>query len=169
MIPFGLEFGDLIFAGIAFLVVASASWVVLSPNLVHSAVSLLFSFFGIAGLYIFLFADFIAATQVVIYVGGILVLIIFGVMLTNKIQATTIESKSYNKIIAGVCSVLLFVVQVQMILYTKWNVHGPVSRDSTIKDIGRLILNDYLLPFEIVSILLLGALIGAALLSRKRA
>ena len=90
-------------------------------------------------------------------------------MLTNKIQATTIESKSYNKIIAGVCALLLFAVQIQMILHTKWQIHDSVSRDSTIKDIGRLILNDFLLPFEIVSILLLGALIGAALLSRKRA
>ena len=169
MIPFGLVFGDLVFAGIATLVIVSASWVVLSPNLVHSAVSLLFSFFGVAALYVFLFADFLAATQVVIYVGGILVLIIFGVMLTNKIQSTTIESKSYNKIIAAICSLLLFAIQVQMIFNTNWNVQESVSIDSTIKDIGRLLLNDYLLPFEIVSILLLGSLIGAALLSRKRA
>ena len=74
---------EIAFIGVALLVVLSAFMVVISSNLVHSAVALLFTLFGVAGLYIFLYADFMAATQVVIYVGGILVLIIFGVMLTN--------------------------------------------------------------------------------------
>ena len=74
-----------VFAGICLLTIITALGVVLSPNLIHSAVFLLFTLFGVAGLYVFLYADFIAATQVIIYVGGILVLIIFGVMLTNNI------------------------------------------------------------------------------------
>ena len=86
--------GNLIFLGLVFVIMCSALWVVVSPNLVHSAVSLLVTLFGIAGLYVFLYADFLAATQVVIYVGGILVLIIFGVMLTNKIDKPVIESNS---------------------------------------------------------------------------
>ena len=75
MIP---DLGQILFFSIVLLVILSAYWVVMSPNLVHSAVSLLFTLFGVAGLYVYLYADFIAATQVVIYVGGILVLIIFG-------------------------------------------------------------------------------------------
>ena len=71
------EYSDILFLSICMLVVVSALWVVLSPNLVHSAVSLLFTLFGVAGLYVFLYADFMAASQVIIYVGGILVLIIF--------------------------------------------------------------------------------------------
>ena len=90
--------GEIIFIGLLFIIAVSALWVVSSPNLVHSAVSLLFTLFGIAAIYIYLYADFIAATQVVIYVGGILVLIIFGVMLTNKIDNATIDSKTHNKI-----------------------------------------------------------------------
>ena len=74
----------------------SATWVVISPNLVHSAVSLLITLFSVAGLYVFLYADFLAATQVVIYVGGILVLIIFGVMLTNKIDKILAEIKTLD-------------------------------------------------------------------------
>ena len=74
---------------------------VTSPNLVHSAVSLFFTFFGVAAIYIFLYADFIAATQVIIYVGGILVLIIFGVMLTNKIENATIDLKN-TQLIPGI-------------------------------------------------------------------
>ena len=68
---------DNFFICLSALVIASAFWVVFSPNLIHSAVSLLFTLFGTAGLYVFLYADFLAATQVIIYVGGILVLIIF--------------------------------------------------------------------------------------------
>ena len=92
------------------LVSASAFMVVTSPNLVHSAVSLLFTLFGVAAIYIYLYADFIAATQIVIYVGGILVLIIFGVMLTNKIDNATIDSKTHNKISGLIFSSCISVV-----------------------------------------------------------
>ena len=91
--------GENIFFIISALVLGSAFWVVFSPSLIHSAVSLMFTLFGTAGLYIFLYADFIAATQVVIYVGGILVLIIFGVMLTNRIEQSSIDSSSKKQFI----------------------------------------------------------------------
>ena len=78
--------GAITFNLVAVLVVVTAFWAVTARNLVHSAVALMGTLFGVAGLYVFLYADFLAAVQVVIYVGGILVLIIFGVMLTQKIQ-----------------------------------------------------------------------------------
>ena len=158
---------DNLFILIAALVIASAFWVVFSPNLIHSAVSLLFTLFGIAGLYIYLYADFIAATQVVIYVGGILVLIIFGVMLTNKIETPSIAASSKNQFIGGMGAFVIFVIQAGIIFNTQWNIGNVQSRDETVATIGKLILNEYLLPFEIVSILLLAALMGAALLSRR--
>ena len=161
--------GEIIFLGLVVIIATSATWVVVSPNLVHSAVSLLVTLFGVAGLYVFLYADFLAATQVVIYVGGILVLIIFGVMLTNKIDKPVIESNSSNKIIGALISGFIFTILSIIIIQTKWpvltnNTEGP----STVELIGRLILGKYLLPFELISILLLAALIGAALLARKK-
>ena len=162
------DLGIVLFLGIFMLISASAFMVVTSPNLVHSAVSLLFTLFGVAAIYIYLYADFIAATQVVIYVGGILVLIIFGVMLTNKIDNATIDSKTHNKIPGLIfCSVLLL-MQFYIIFNTKWHINENPIKDSTIKDIGNLLLTKYLLPFEVVSVLLLAALIGAAMLSRKK-
>ena len=158
---------DNLFILIAALVIASAFWVVFSPNLIHSAVSLLFTLFSTAGLYIFLYADFIAATQVVIYVGGILVLIIFGVMLTSKIETPSIAASSKNQFIGGMGAFVIFVIQAGIIFNTQWNIGNIQSRDSTVATIGKLLLNEYLLPFEIVSILLLAALMGAALLSRR--
>jgi len=156
-----------LFLIISALVVGSAFWVVFSPNLIHSAVSLLFTLFGTAGLYVFLYADFIAATQVVIYVGGILVLIIFGVMLTSKIETPSIAASSKNQFIGGMGAFIIFVIQAGIIFNTQWNIGNIQYRDETVATIGKLLLNEYLLPFEIVSILLLAALIGAALLSRR--
>ena len=159
--------GDYIFYIISSLLLISAFWVVFSPNLIHSAVSLLFTLFSVAAIYIFLYADFLAATQVVVYVGGILVLIIFGVMLTNRIDTPSIASSSANQFIGGTGALIIFVIQVAVIYNTEWKLKLPQSQESSTADIGRLLLNDYLLPFEVASILLLAALMGAALLSRK--
>ena len=156
-----------IFIFITILVLVSGFWVVFSPNLIHSAISLMFTLFGTAGLYIFLYADFIAATQVVIYVGGILVLIIFGVMLTNKIDKSSVASSSQNQFIGGFSALFIFVMLVGIIFNTPWKMGGIQEVDKTVDVIGRMLLNEYLLPFEIVSILLLASLMGAAMLSRR--
>ena len=162
--------GEIIFLGLVSIIAISAIWVVVSPNLVHSATSLLVTLFGIAGLYVFLYADFLAATQVVIYVGGILVLIIFGVMLTNKIDKPVIESVSSNKIIGVLISSFIFTILSIIVIQTKWPVvnSNTIEGPSTVELIGKLILGKYLLPFELISILLLSALVGAALLARKK-
>ena len=161
--------GELIFILLAVIIISSAAWVVISPNLIHSAVSLLFTLFGVAGLYVFLYADFLAATQVVIYVGGILVLIIFGVMLTNKIEQVVIPSKSYNQIVGLFVTGFIMLIQILAILQTDWfQIANNQEGQSSVKIIGRMILNDYLLPFELVSVLLLGALVGSAMLARKK-
>ena len=164
MIP-GL--GEMLFFSIIILVILSAYWVVMSPNLVHSAVSLLFTLFGVAGLYIYLYADFIAASQVIIYVGGILVLIIFGVMLTNKIDTPNIVSSSSNQVIGFLATSFLLLIQFGVIFKTNWKQGIIQESEGTVEIIGNLLLQDYLLAFEIVSILLLAALIGSAFLSRR--
>lgn len=161
--------GELLFLGLIFVIICSAFWVVISPNLVHSAVSLLITLFGVAGLYVFLYADFLAATQVVIYVGGILVLIIFGVMLTNKIDKPVIVSDSSNKIIGLFVSGFIFSMLSIIVLQTPWNINPDISQGpSTVKLIGHLILGKYLLPFELISVLLLAALAGSAMLARRK-
>ena len=161
--------GELLFLGLIFIIICSAFWVVISPNLVHSAVSLLITLFGVAGLYVFLYADFLAATQIVIYVGGILVLIIFGVMLTNKIDKPVIASDSSNKVIGLFVSSFIFSMLAIIVLQTPWNINSDISQGpSTVELIGHLILGKYLLPFELISVLLLAALTGSAMLARKK-
>ena len=152
---------------VVLVVLVSALFVAISSNLIYSAISLLFTLFGVAGLYVFLYADFLAATQVIIYVGGILVLIIFGVMLTNKIDSNAIVSSSANQVVGAIVFILLLIIQFGVIFSTKWMISTPQVSDGTVRQIGNLLLSKYLLPFEAVSVLLLAALIGASMLSRK--
>ena len=100
---------DYTFWLIAAITVISAAFVVLNNQLVYSAVALLFTLFGVAGLYVFLWADFIAGVQLLVYVGGILVLIIFGIMLTNRISSVRISHKSVQQGVGGAVIIWLFI------------------------------------------------------------
>lgn len=158
---------DIAFWVIVGITVGSALMVVQSKSLLYSAYALLFTFIGVTGLYVFLWADFLAVVQIVVYVGGILVLIIFGIMLTNKITSVNISHTSMQKSVGAIVVVCFIALLGYMILNTPWLVLPNAEPTDTTSAIGRLLLMDYLLPFEAVSLLLLGALIGATTLSRK--
>ncbi len=160
--------GDLAFTGVAVLVVVTGFWVVTAKNLVHSAVALMGTLFGVAGLYVFLYADFLAATQVVIYVGGILVLIIFGVMLTHRITTPVlIQTSMPNRFLAGTVVFIVFMGLSALMYRTPWH-RGELGVEvSTVSVIGTSLMTRYLLHFEVASVLLLLALLGAAYLSRR--
>lgn len=158
---------DLAFWMIVLLTLVSAAIVVLNRNLVYSAIALLFTFFGVAGLYVFLWADFLAGVQVIIYVGGILVLIIFGIMLTNRITSVNISHTSVQKGMGGLVVLGILSVLGIMIFNTPWLQTEFVEPVQTTATIGTLLMMDYLLPFEVASLLLLAALMGAAMLSRR--
>tara|TARA_Y100000817_G_scaffold7214_1_gene5992 strand:+ start:1389 stop:1877 length:489 start_codon:yes stop_codon:yes gene_type:complete len=158
---------DFVFWIVVGLTIGSAMLVVLSKKLVYSAYALLFTLFGVTGLYVFLWADFLAVVQVVVYIGGILVLIIFGIMLTNKITSVNISNTSVQKSIGSVILLIFITGLGFMVANTPWNVVANSEPTQTTEAIGRLLMIDYLLPFEAASLLLLGALIGATTLSRK--
>ena len=158
---------DLPFYLIASITIASAYWVVVSNRLIYSAIALLFTLFGVAGLYICLYADFLAASQVIVYVGGILVLIIFGVMLTSKISDVSFQHASRNQMAGSFFAMGIFILIITVAMRTEWPEFELTTLDGTTKIIGEMILTEYLLPFEAVSVLLLSALIGSAMLSRR--
>lgn len=160
-----------IFYGFALITIGSALAVVTVRNIVHAAFALMVTLFGVAGLYVFLQADFLAATQVIVYVGGILVLILFGVMMTSALLDMRIHIERSQLLLGGGITLALLMLLLTVIANTpRWKnlsddgvVLGP-----TTELIGLHILNKhFLLPFEIVSVVLLVALIGAALISRK--
>lgn len=157
--------GEIVFWVFALVTVGSAMVVVFHSKIIYSAFALLFTFFGIAGLYVFLVADFLAASQVLIYVGGILTLIIFGVFMTTKITTLSIPQQTHYRYIALIPVGMLFWGLGYMILNTNWPVKlldvGP-----TTQMLGHLLLTKYLVPFELASVLLLAALVGAMRLAR---
>ena len=156
-----------VFYLIAFITVASAAMVAFSRNIIYSAFSLLGTFMGVAGLYVFLGADFVAATQLLIYVGGILVLILFAVMLTHRITDVDITNRAVGRIPALIAVGVFLVLVIQAVRETPWVRVKEVAFSATTAKIGDLFLNTYLLPFELASLVLLAAMIGAVVLSRK--
>ena len=159
---------QIVFYFFAVMTIASAAVVVFARSLIRSAFALLFTFFGVAGLYAFLGADFLAATQMVIYVGGILVLLLFGVMLTHKLYDLNLKSETFQVGPALVVVLAVFGLLVTVMLRTHWHVSGQYAPAPTTAAIGELLMKDYILPFEVASILLLMALIGAAMIVRRR-
>jgi len=158
---------ELVFWFVAAITIISAGLVVLNNQLIYSAVALLFTLFGVAGIYVFLWADFLAVVQVVVYVGGILVLLIFGIMLTNKITSVNISNTSVQKSIGSIVLFVFIAGLGFMVAKTPWVSVANSEPIQTTETIGRLLMIDYLLPFEVASLLLLGALISATTLSRK--
>jgi NADH-quinone oxidoreductase subunit J len=174
-----------IFYIFAAVTVGSAAVVVFARSLIYSAFALLFTFFGVGGLYLLLGADFLAATQLLVYVGGILVLLLFGVMLTHKLYDLDLKSEVHQFGAGLAAAIGLFVIlawpiggtvnlwghdfRLQgLLLRTQWPVGTGQQLGPTTEQIGTLFMNRFLLPFEAASILLLVALMGAALIVRRR-
>ena len=207
---------DLIFYIFGIVALAGAATTAFTRNLVYSAFGLLFTFFGVAGLYVMASADFLAVTQLLVYVGGILILLIFGIMLTTRISTVNVSFSGggSSKGVVGLLSLALLVIlcvayfgegstmtvktadgktaTVSTWASTKSNPwsqtaynkdineqvlsvkHGAPQEaktnegsQGTANEIGRLMLTDWLLPFEMVSVVILVALIGAVMIARK--
>jgi len=157
----------LVFYLLAVLCVGSAAVVVLARSLIYSAFALLGTFFGVAGLYLLLGADFLAATQLLIYVGGILVLLLFGVMLTHKIYDLDLRSEVTQFAPAAIVSAGVFAALALTATRVQWAVGPGRLPAPTTREFGRAFLGEYLLPFEAASVLLLVALMGAAMIVRR--
>ena len=158
---------DLLFYALAALTVGGAAGVALSRNILWSAIGLLFALLGVGGLYVMLSADFLAIAQLLIYIGGVLTLILFAVMLTNRIADVNVSNVS-----AGLYGgVLIFVAVVPVLLtvalVTPWNIGALPAVADTTEPLGNALLTRWILPFEVASLILLATLIGAIVIARK--
>jgi NAD(P)H-quinone oxidoreductase subunit 6 len=157
------------FGILAVMMIGAALGVVLSPSIVYSAFMLGGVFISISGIYLLLNADFVASAQVLIYVGAVNVLILFAIMLVNKRQNFVPYPNAWvRKVLTGVVSLGLFALLSTMVLATPWKYSTTsVAGDSSIVLIGEHLFTDFLLPFELASILLLIAMVGAIILARR--
>ncbi len=150
--------------------IASALGVVLLSNIVYSAFLLGGVFVSIAGLYLLLNADFVAAAQVLIYVGAVNVLILFAIMLVNKREDfAPIANRWIRQGSTALVCVGLFALLSTMVLATPWAVYTgtAVVGNNSVVEIGMHFFSDFLLPFELASVLLLMAMVGAIILARR--
>jgi len=159
-----IEWAFYFFGGTTLL---SALMILLSKNVLYNAFFLLLSFLSIAALYVFAGADFIAVTQIMVYVGGILVLLIFGVMFTNrqKNQIGVFTGNQHVFLGIGIAAVLFSLLAVAISQTNFDTLASSQQMDSKIQSLGVGLMTDYLIPFELAAILLLAALIGAALIA----
>ncbi len=151
------------------MLIASAMGVVLLPNIVYAAFLLGATFISVAGLYLLLNADFVAAAQVLIYVGAVNILILFAIMLVNKRQDyQEVKYSVLRSVVTGVVCLGLFALLGVTVTSTNWAITPAIAKlPSTMVVIGLHFFSDYLLPFELASILLLVSLIGAIVLARR--
>lgn len=157
-----------VFYATVLLVLISAAFSVFSRSVINAAFSLFFTLCGMAGFYFLLGADFLAIVQIIVYAGGILILLLFGVLLTHRtLEELQLESRlSY---VAGILGgLVIYLILLFIISFSVWHQLPDKPLQPTTATIGKLLLTKYLLPFEISSITLLAALVGAAYLVRRR-
>lgn len=151
----------------AILVLGIGLIVAFSRNLLRSAFALFFVLFGIAGFYVLLGGDFIAVVQILVYAGGVNVLLIFGTMLTTDVSNPVRSNLSFQGGLTAVAAVGFFLLVYGIIRSANWGVIVPGAMEPTTRQLGKLLLKEYILPFEVISFLLLSAMIGALVLVIK--
>jgi NADH:ubiquinone oxidoreductase subunit 6 (subunit J) len=161
---------QILFILFAAITLGAALVVVTRRNVFHAALFLILSFFGVVGLYVLLEAPFLAAVQLFIYIGGIAILIIFAIMLTREMMSPDLPGANRQWRAAALVAVALCGVLGWVVLSHDWGTApGPVREDSIV-NLGRALVDPegFVLPFEVASVLLLAALIGAVTVARER-
>jgi NADH-quinone oxidoreductase subunit J len=168
---------EISFYAFAALTIAGALGILFTKNILYAAFCLLLTFLGVAALYVLAGADLLAIVQIMIYVGGVLVLMIFGIMLTSKTTDKYLPSPSHNRIAGALAGLGLFGLLITAILrvnfaslawINKAEQTGKAVQESTVAGIGIHLMTDFVLPFEVAGILLMVALIGAAYIAGRK-
>ena len=163
---------SIILYGFAGLSLVLSLYIALTRNVLYAAIALIGAFLGVAGIFMMLGASFVAISQVLVYVGGILILIVFGIMLTNRLRGQKVLSTVYNKFWALMIAAGLFIVFVKGIFQANfsslsWIKEAKPALPTPLEKFGMRLMTDYVVGFELIGILLLLALIGAVKMAAK--
>ena len=162
-----MSIATVVFYLLATVSVGSALGVVLARNIVYSAFALMGTLLGVGGIFVLLGADFLGVVQLLVYVGGILVLSLFAIMLTHRIADVNVSNRATGRPLGALLVAAVFAWMVKVALAANWVVKDVPAPMPTTYGIGNAFLKEYVLPFEIASVVLLAALVGAVVLSRK--
>ena len=158
----------LVFGFASLVTLGAAIAVVTTKNILHSAFYLILAFVGVAAIYVMLEAPFIAMVQVLVYIGAIAILIVFAIMLTRRLMSKEMEQQNTQWIPSALGALALFLVLGWIVYTTSWPVVESPAPADPISLLGEELLTTYLVPYEIASVLLLAALVGAILIGRER-
>ncbi|MEM6522868.1 MAG: NADH-quinone oxidoreductase subunit J [Bacteroidota bacterium] len=155
---------EIVFYFFAVLTVVSAFYILFTKNILHAALALIITLLGVAALYVFTAAEFVAVTQIMIYIGGIVVLIVFGVMLTNDMSGKSISAASINRLSGAL---IALAVLLTLIYGSQGFTSGGYGKYTitSMENLGKELLTTYLLPFEVAAVLLLVALVAASIVA----
>ncbi|GAA4302995.1 NADH-quinone oxidoreductase subunit J family protein [Nibribacter koreensis] len=165
-----------VFAGLA---VGGGVWLLLSKNLLHMAFALLLTLLGLAAIYVLLYADFVAVAQIMVYVGGVLVLILFGLLLSSNATGSFVAQEPVNRSIGLLLAVVLLGGGIWALVQSFDAAFGhypavpalaqqaALGHYTSLHGLGKQLISTYVLPFEIASVLLLVALVGAAAITKQ--
>jgi NADH-quinone oxidoreductase subunit J len=158
-----------VFGILSFMTVMFALLVIFSRNPIHSVLYLVLTFFCIAGHYLLMNSQFLAIVHIVVYAGAIMVLFLFVIMLMNLNEQTDPRKSAMSKVIASLVGGMILLVLVASLKGTEQFMQANVAGKNTglIENLGEVLFTEYLFPFEIVSILLLAALVGVIMLGKK--
>ena len=161
---------QVIFIILSAVALIGALGVVVSRKLFHAAIFLVLSFVGVAGFYVLLEAEFLAMIQILVYVGAIAILIIFAIMLSRRMMSSEFRASNEQWLWALVAGVALFVILVVILVQVNWPVVEAAVPGNTVSELGQALVSpdQYLLVFEVASVLLLVALVGAVIIARER-
>jgi NADH:ubiquinone oxidoreductase subunit 6 (subunit J) len=162
-----MPWDDVVFLVLAGVLIGSSLMVVLSRNIIRSGLFLVLAFLGLAGFYALMGATLVAAAQVLVYVGAISVLILFAVMLTQSKSGPARLVFHSQAWAAGIASLIVGLLLIMSVIYTTWPQAMPVPIEQSARDVAKLLFQDYVLAFEVISLLLLAAVIGGIYLARR--
>ncbi len=147
-------------------IVAGSIGAALLKNLLHAVLFLALALLGVAGLFLMLSSTFLFVVQILVYVGGVVILLIFGVMLTTKMAQPTMPARNQQAVPAALLTIILFVATAYVLVTQPWSIASQPP-NVPLADIGVGLLQKYVLPFEIISVVLLVAMVGAIVLARR--
>ena len=162
-----MNLADVVFCGIAALTVLGAVLAVWLKNVFYNAMGLILSLFGVAALFIYLDAEFLAVIEVIIYIGAISIAIIFAIMLSRPWAQAQTPRSPLKLVRSALAASLLGTGMILLVRQVAWPVAETVT-DGSIESIGRALLSTYALPFEVVSLVLLVAIVGALVISSSK-
>ena len=158
----------IVFWILSFVILVSGFMVVSLKNIFHCALFLVLCLFCVAGIFILLEAEFLAVAQVLIYVGAVAILMIFAIMLTSNMASKRIRQSNHNVTVGLLVSLVFSIATILLIDKTAvWRYHEQTIFGDSIVALGKSLMTQFVLPFEVVSVLLVAALIGAIVLARK--